>query len=744
MSVRFVQSADHLPPRFVGRQTPPQPSPRPITVRPSSAPAGEGLFRGDIRRGEPVWSPATSGAIARPGAGGSAEATGDAVTAHSTVKGLIGRAGYRLAARALTGRATTRVAPTDVAAESPSPPRRGGVGEGSSPATPHLVYHRTRATLASLPRWTLTTLRRHLALVLVLLAFAATTLIIPTLTQVATTDDWGYTRSVEILLNEGRLTVLPAVAATAVFQILWGALFGLAFGMSLAMMRIATLVMVALGAVALYALCRDLGVSKGRSALGTAVWLFNPLTFVLSYTFMTDPYFTSLLIISTAFYVHGIHRLPGPDAPGSDATASPAGRAGPARAGSVGAGDWSIIAGSAVAGCAFLTRQQGALIPVAVVLFLIAGHHLWPSRRRRDYVRMLLLLLRVGGLTALMLVGYSLWLALFNSVTSTQETFFREAVNAGLPGTWELLRNVTYIEVAYMGMLTLPIVLAGLVALPRAIGRMTTAGWIVLSTAIGAFFFGLATYLAQDHLMPYVQQFIIFTGLGPPDVLGAPPTVMTGDIRRWLTMATVIGVVLLLVLACNGIGRTRSVFRSRAGLVVAMFIIQVIGILPPSYHYLHRGYSLDRYLLPLLPLTIVLLLWSLRDRMLLQPLGWLLIAAAAVYSVMGTRDYLVYLHAVWNLAAKTEASGVPLTQIDAGAAWDGYHLYTDWLANPINPQTPHGPWWVYYYGVSTDSTFVVSGRHLDGYDEVSHSTYSSWLLGESPPLYLLRRSPGST
>lgn len=589
-----------------------------------------------------------------------------------------------------------------------------------------------------LPRWLLTTLRHHIAVALVLLAFAATTLIIPTMTQIATTDDWGYTRSVEILLDEGRLTVLPAVAATAVFQILWGALFGFVFGMSLAMMRIATLVMVALGAVALYALCRELGVSKGRSALGTAVWLFNPLTFVLSYTFMTDPYFTSLLIISTAFYVHGIHRLPGPDGIGTDATAAPA------RAGWVGAGSWSVIAGAIVAGCAFLTRQQGALIPMAVVLFLIAGHHLWPSRRRRDYVRMLLLLLRVGGPTALILVGYYLWLALFNSVTSTQETFFREAVNAGLPGTWELLRNVTYIEVAYMGMLTLPIVLAGLVALPRAIGRMTTAGWIVLSTATGAFFFGLATYLAQDHLMPYVQQFIIFTGLGPPDVLGAPPTVMTTDIRRWLTMATVIGSVLLLVLACGGIGRTRSVFRSRAGLVVAMVIIQAIGILPPSYHYLHRGYSLDRYLLPLLPLTIALLLWSLRDRPLLQPLGWLLIGAAAVYSVMGTRDYLVYLHAVWSLAAKTEASGVPLTQIDAGAAWDGYHLYTDWLAHPINPQTPQGPWWVYYYGVSTDSTYVVSGRHLDGYDEISHVTYSSWLLGKSPPLYLLHRSPGAS
>ena len=135
-------------------------------------------------------------------------------------------------------------------------------------------------------------LRSHLGIVLVLAAFAASAFIVPTMMPVATTDDWGYTRSVEILLDEGRLTVLPAVAATAVFQILWGALFGSVFGMSLGMMRVATVVIVALGAVGLYALIRDLGVTKGRAALGTAVYLFNPLTFSLAFTYMTDPYFT--------------------------------------------------------------------------------------------------------------------------------------------------------------------------------------------------------------------------------------------------------------------------------------------------------------------------------------------------------------------------------------------------------------------------------------------------------------------
>ena len=131
--------------------------------------------------------------------------------------------------------------------------------------TPRLAARPWRLTLAKRAR---RGLRAHLAVVLVLAAFAASAFVVPTLMNVATTDDWGYTRSVEILLDEGRLTVLPAVAATAVFQILWGALFGTVFGMSLGVMRLATVVMVALGGVALYALARDLGVTRGRAALG--------------------------------------------------------------------------------------------------------------------------------------------------------------------------------------------------------------------------------------------------------------------------------------------------------------------------------------------------------------------------------------------------------------------------------------------------------------------------------------------
>src|SRR6476620_8021026 len=89
--------------------------------------------------------------------------------------------------------------------------------------------------------------RRHWQIIVVMTIFAGSAFIVPTLTNVATTDDWGYSRSVEILYHEHRLTVFPVVAATAVFQVFWGWIFATVFGMTLGVMRLSTVVMVGLG-----------------------------------------------------------------------------------------------------------------------------------------------------------------------------------------------------------------------------------------------------------------------------------------------------------------------------------------------------------------------------------------------------------------------------------------------------------------------------------------------------------------
>jgi 4-amino-4-deoxy-L-arabinose transferase-like glycosyltransferase len=558
--------------------------------------------------------------------------------------------------------------------------------------------------------WLVTQLRLHWPVLAVLAVFAATAFVVPTLAPVATTDDWGYSRSVEILYREGDLKVFPVVAATAVFQIVWGWLFALAFGMTLGVMRLSTVVMVGLGALALYGLLRELGVGRGRSALGVAAYLFNPLTFILAFTFMTDPHFTSLLIVSTLGYVRGLR----PDRRAAQAT----------------------VAGSVVAGLAFLTRQQGALIPLAVVLFLVLTGRMRPNRAG------LVAFLRVVAVPVLTTVGYYVWLRYFNDVPDVQQGFFEEAKASGLGGAWRLTRNLTFIELVYLGFFALPIAAAAVPSLRRVVTTMNPAGWLVFAVWEGTLIAGLAIYGLQGRRMPYIGQFVGTGGLGPPDVLGSRPRLLDASLRDDITVVCAVAAILLALLLCRSFRELTSPDHAKAGLVLAIGLWQLAGVIPPSFHYVRRGYSLDRYLLPLLPLGICLLLWSVRDLRIVQPVAWLIVAAFAAYSIAGTRDYLVYMDTVWSLGRDANAAGIANVNLDAGSAWDGYHLYTYGLDNDITKgRTNNGPWWVYFYGKATDSTYVVTAKPAAGTRVILTRDVSTW-LGDTPfKLYLVRAVP---
>jgi hypothetical protein len=559
-------------------------------------------------------------------------------------------------------------------------------------------------------------IRNEWPLLLVLAAFAASAFVVPTLSNIATTDDWGYSRSVEILHNDGRLTIFSVVAATAVGQVLWGGLFGLLFGMTLGVMRLSTVVMVAIGAIALYAILRELGVSRGRSALGVAIHLFNPLTFILAFTFMTDPHFMSVMLVSLALYIRGLK---------SDRF------------------NWRIlVAASFFAGWAFLIRQQGALIPLAVGCYLLASRQIWFDKRS---VR---LLLAIGLLPAAMLVGYYLSLDWILPIAIIQTSFLDEAKSYGWSGTWHQIRFLTYIEMVYLGALVLPIALA---VLPRTRSFVRQwigsgrAAWIGCLVWLGGLGFGawVFTWGDRPRRMPYISQFAGLRGLGPADVPGARLRLVEFSwIPDVLTIASVASAAILGIVVCRKLGVEASPERSAAGLVAMVGAWQWVGVLPPSYHYVTRGGSLDRYLIPLFPIAIALMLWALRDVNLMQPVAWVAIAIIAVFSTAATRDYLVYIGAVWDMGHYANSIGVENTQMDAGSAWDGYHVYTNgqekkgtkvWSPEPA-------PWWIYLYARRIDSTYIVStnpSQHK-GYVVIQMRGYSSWLEDDPVFVYLLR------
>src|SRR5207249_2364207 len=112
--------------------------------------------------------------------------------------------------------------------------------------------------------------------------------------------------------------------------------------------------------------------------------------------------------------------------------------------GLVGARPSSVVTmlGSCVAGLAFLSRPQGALVVVAVVGFLIATR--LPTRRldRR-------LLAQVVAVPVLMVVGFYLWLIFVNGVPKAQSDFSLIVKEASLRTSWTLFRKLSFLQLAY-------------------------------------------------------------------------------------------------------------------------------------------------------------------------------------------------------------------------------------------------------------------------------------------------------
>ncbi len=555
----------------------------------------------------------------------------------------------------------------------------------------------------------LAALRSHGAVLAVLAAFALTALLLPTMTPVALWDDWMYARSVEDLILRGHLHVHELSAANLVFQILWGSLFAKLFGLSLGVLRLSTVALVGLSGWALYGLVRELGVDRAKAALATALYLFSPLGLVLAYSFMTDGQFTALLVVAAYGYVRGLR--------------------GDTRAG------WFTIAGSGLAGLAFLERQSGAFIVLAVLGYLLLTRQI--GRDRGSMARVA----RVVAAPALMAIGYYAWLkaSTASAEPGVQAAFTGGIATAGGRGIVLMVGRTWFIEVMYLGLFAAPLVLGTVTALPRALRHLSARGRLVAVALAGALVVGFALVLPwRGARMPYAPSWLTPRGLGPDDLIASGRRVLVGSgALLAITVVCALSSLVLIVAITRAVlpngGSGPAPGARGARLVLALLGGQMAAAVLPSFFF---GGPLDRYLLPLLPLCLALALWALRDLFDAPVAAWLVTAALAVVALLGTHDFLRFEGAIWQVAREAHAHGVPYEQLDAGAAWTGYHT---WELSRHASRRPGAPWWINAWARAVDSTYVVSGEPLPGYSVVRRQPYLSLLSREPTAVFLLRR-----
>lgn len=556
----------------------------------------------------------------------------------------------------------------------------------------------------------------HWQFLAVLGAFIASTFIVPTLAPVAISDDWVYIRSVEILLNEGHFEILTIASSNLLFQVVWGALFALVFGPELGVFRLSLVVLWFLSAFAFYGLLLELTHDRARSALGTAIYLFNPLAYSLAFTFMTDAPFLSMLTISLYCYVRGV---------GTGTSAR-----------------WTF-AGSVAAAGAVLVRQPGALIPFVVVVSLLATGDIRPN------LRGLRTTLEVAAFPALVYIAFYIWLRFVHGEPEVHQQMRVQI----LLGGWSEVRlhaaRLFVVEAIYLGLFLLPLAGGVLLSLRAITGGLSTRGWVWFSAWQTFVIAGFTGFWVIGARMPLIPHFLSPAGIGPNDLMKARSAIWGSTTRDVLTIVcTLAALIIGLVVARGLVGwRARPADERRAAaLLLGLLVVNSIGALIVSSQFRHwtiegqPAPSLDRYLLPVLPVAIGLVLWALRDVRFSFHIGWTVTLFMMLFSIAGTRDNIAYHQAQWELARDAKAAGISELELDAGASWDGYYLGETSLEKLGYVGRP-GYWWLSLYAPIIDPRYAIATEPVPPRytDAVIEKRYDLWLDHKPARLLLLRR-----
>jgi hypothetical protein len=93
-------------------------------------------------------------------------------------------------------------------------------------------------------------------------------------------------------------------------------------------------------------------------------------------------------------------------------------------------------------------------------------------------------------------------------------------------------------------------------------------------------------------------------------------------------------------------------------------------LLPRSAH----GFFFDKYLLPIIPIAILVLLKLYQQRLDANPaaISWIVLTVFSLYTVAATHDWFAMYRAQAFAANEVRASGIPRTQIQGGFEYNGW------------------------------------------------------------------------
>ena len=501
-------------------------------------------------------------------------------------------------------------------------------------------------------------------------------------------DDWSYSYTVKVLLEQGRYELTNWIAGPQVTQTLWGYVFCLPNGFSFSALKLSTLTIGVIGLIFSYLLLFRFTKKAYVALFATLLIGLNPLFFSLSATFMTDIHFYSWFIISLYYFM--LHNNKG--------------------------GIIYWLLGTAFSLFAILTRQFGIVLPVAfMLLYFIKSFKTY-------YVQIAQYLGSTIFIFGIYLI-YTHWIE----------------INGQLPEFYRKLSDIfdiSFTDFAFRIYIRMGHIVTGLglwllpISIPVFIKELPSIkrNFKIILPALLVFIF------------PMMRIFSIFpsgnivnnTYLGPLTtfdnyIIDVSNTLFANN-GLWLFLrpiAFIGGLILVLLVSYRIIIAIRLIklLRSKNNdklisiqeiAIITSFIY--IGILMINYTYF------DRYLIPLIFLFILIIYNN--NELKLKPVI-ILIIGIGLFSVVKTKNYIIRNKIKWELANKAINNGIQPSIIDGG------HEYNGWHGDKIDY---NGKW------DCSQKEYAITYTIIDGYKVVDKVNYKPLFKKHTQYIYLLKKN----
>jgi len=524
-------------------------------------------------------------------------------------------------------------------------------------------------------------------------------------------DDWSYIKAAETFHYTGKMQFTPWTAMSLVFQIWWGVCFTKLFGFSIEILRLSTLVISLIGLIFIYLLLRELNHEWHTSFLVILLILFNPFSFPLNFTFFTDHFFTSLLFASTFFFHKAFKDKK----------------------------DTLLLFASLLASAAVLVRQNGILIPLAVLIYLLVS-----ERSVSSLVRKCLLTLLLPLIT---LILFTYWLNVVHGPPAAYIKQMDLLIN-GVKKTHLMLIKLVwrpFIILEFVGFCLLPLNFA---FLPRLweLSYRKHYSLLLLFCLSGTLF-----YLLFEHigLYPSVDLWIngfLFAYISEYGFRGHFNVLFFFyRIADFLSVASIVYALHLLIKGRKSVVE-RFFYTSPSCVVIMIGIVQL-------FFFLITPYKFNRYYLTLIPFFILIFLEATRHLKINKIIFSFLLILYSILSIAITQDFMSWNQAKWQAAQRLLDKDIPSKQISAGFAWDAWHncRYSQQHPYEIAPQKGDIPWWIEELTPVIDPYYLISSSPIptgfeffnyydnDRYTVIDSCDYLSFFYMRNNKIYLLER-----